>query len=97
MLSGIGGLLTGMDFSIAIYRQVLDTKIIAMNPLSIIRRLFGGFDHNAQVKDPFNKDQVCLSSDPIHSSSLIVDQSTIEPKLWFNGLISLVGFRRPCG
>ncbi len=122
LLSGIGSLLTGMDFSIAIYSKVLDTKIIAMNPFRIIRRLFGDFDHNAQVKDLFNKDQVCLSSDPIHSStlivsklgrdnlsavqscyryfikplprknSLIVDQSTIEPKLWFNGLISLVGF-----
>lgn len=68
LLSGIGGLLTRMDFSIAIYSQVLDTKIDTKNPFRIIRRLFGGFDHNAQVKDLFNKGQVCLSSNLIPSA-----------------------------
>ena len=115
-------LFPGMYFSIAIYSQILDTKINTENANRIIRRCFVNLNYHTKIKDPFNEDQIRLTSNSVHSdlliisksngdnlpalesnqgnflksfpgeNALIIDDSTIQSKLWFNGLVSLVGF-----
>jgi hypothetical protein len=121
-VSGLVDLLSGMHLTVRINSKVLDTEIDTKNSFRVIRRLFGYFDHNAKVKNSFDKDQVSLPSYPIHPSlliipdsnrdklsafkgdqrdgfqtfpgkdSLIIDDSPIKLKFWFDGFISLVGF-----
>jgi hypothetical protein len=111
-----------MDFSIAIYGQILDTKINTKYTNRIVRRFFGDFDHDAKVENTVDQDQIGLASNPIHpdflvvsesggdnlpslkggqrdllkslprKDALVIDNRAIKPKLWFDRLVSLVGF-----
>jgi len=69
--SGVLDLFPGMYFPIAIYSQVLDTKINTENPGGIVRRSFGNFDHDTEIEDALDQDQISLPSDPIKTRLLI--------------------------
>jgi len=121
-LPRISNLLTGMHFSITVYGKILHAKIDPDNIDGIIWGCLRSLYDSTKVENSFDKDQISLTTDPIHpgllvitdsdrdklpafegdqgdrfkplpgKDSLIIDNSTIQPKLWFNGLISLVGF-----
>lgn len=73
--SDVLNFLAGMYLSIAIYSQILDTKINTKNSNRIIRRSFRNIDHNANVENSFDKDQVSLASDPVHPGFLIFSET----------------------
>ena len=73
--SDVLNFLTRMYHSIAIYGQILDTKINTENSNRIIGRSFRSINHNAKVENSFDKDQVCLASDPIHPGFLIFSET----------------------
>ena len=74
LISGLADLLARMHFSIAIYGQILDTKINTKNANRIIRRCFGGFNHYAKIEDTFNQDQISLSSNAVEPGLLIISK-----------------------
>ena len=73
--SDVLNFLTRMYQSIAIYGQILDTKINTENSNRIIGRSFRSINHNAKVENSFDKNQVCLASDPIHPGFLIFSET----------------------
>ncbi len=74
-VSGLVDLLSRMDFSIRVNCKIFNSKIDTKNAFRIIRSLFRHFDHNAKVENAFDKYQVGLASDPIHSGLLVFSDS----------------------
>jgi hypothetical protein len=71
-LPGILDLLAGVDLSIAIYSDVLDTKVSPDNIYRNVGRLFRRFYYNAEVEDVLDQDEISLASDSVHPGFLVV-------------------------
>jgi hypothetical protein len=67
--------LTRMYLSIAVYCQILDTKINTKNSNGIIWSCNRHFDHNTKVENAFDEDQISLTPNPISPGLLVFSKS----------------------
>lgn len=74
-----------MLITIAIYSNVLDSKINPDNTYRVIVRCFRSFYHNAKVEDVLDQDKICLTSYPVQSSVLVLAQTNRDYLSTFQG------------